>query len=81
MIEPFWLDVAVGMTVAIILAWVVLIVALAILRPPAGLLREAVRILPDVLRVIRRLAADQTLPSGVRTRLWLLLTYLRCRSI
>lgn len=76
MIEPFWLDVAVGMTVAIILAWVVLIVALAILRPPAGLLREAVRILPDVLRVIRRLAADQTLPSGVRTRLWLLLTYL-----
>src|SRR6476469_5773728 len=64
------------MTVAIILAWVVLIVALAILRPPAGLLREAVRILPDVLRVIRRLAADQTLPSGVRTRLWLLLTYL-----
>lgn len=81
MIEPFWLDVAVGMTVAIILAWVVLIVALAILRPPAGLLREAVRILPDVLRVIRRLAADQTLPSGVLTRLWLLLTYLRCRSI
>ena len=76
MIEPFWLDVAVGMTVAIILAWVVLIVALAILRPPAGLLREAVRILPDVLRVIRRLAADQTLPSGVRTRLWLLLSYL-----
>jgi len=75
-IEPFWLDVAVGMTVAIILAWVVLIVALAILRPPGGLLREAVRILPDVLRVIRRLAADQTLPSGVRTRLWLLLTYL-----
>ena len=34
------------------------------------------RILPDVLRLIRRLAADKTLPSGVRTRLWLLLAYL-----
>lgn len=27
-------------------------------RPRAGLLREAMRILPDALRLIRRLAAD-----------------------
>jgi uncharacterized membrane protein YkvA (DUF1232 family) len=72
----FWWDLAVGLAAALILTWVALIVALAILRPPSGLLREAVRILPDVLRLIRRLAADETLPSGVRTRLWLLLAYL-----
>jgi len=72
----FWWDVAVGVAAGLVLAWVALIVALAILRPPAGLLREAVRILPDVLRLIRRLAADKTLPSGVRTWLWLLLVYL-----
>jgi len=36
-IGPIWLDVAVGIIVAIILAWVFLIVALAIPRPPAGL--------------------------------------------
>jgi hypothetical protein len=72
----FWWDVAVGIAAALILAWVALIVVLAILRPPSGLLREAVRILPDVPRLIRRLAADKTLPSGVRTRLWLLLAYL-----
>ena len=76
MTGSFWWDVAVGIGAALILAWVALIVALAILRPPGGLLREAVRILPDVLRLIRRLAADKTLPSGVRTRLWLLLAYL-----
>jgi uncharacterized membrane protein YkvA (DUF1232 family) len=29
-----------------------------------------------VLRLVRRLAADRTLPSGVRVRLWLLLVYL-----
>ena len=29
-----------------------------------------------MLRLIRRLAADKTLPSGVRARLWLLLAYL-----
>jgi uncharacterized membrane protein YkvA (DUF1232 family) len=73
---PFWCDIAVGMATGLVLAWVALVVALAILRPPGGLLREALRILPDVLRLIRRLAADKTLPSGVRIRLWLLLTYL-----
>ena len=32
--------------------------------------------LPDVLRLLRRLAADKTLPRGVRIRLGLLLAYL-----
>jgi uncharacterized membrane protein YkvA (DUF1232 family) len=72
----FWCDIAIGMGAALILAWVVLVVALALLRPPGGLLREAMRILPDVLRLIRRLAADKTLPAGVRARLWLLMAYL-----
>jgi uncharacterized membrane protein YkvA (DUF1232 family) len=39
-------------------------------------LREALRLLPDVLRLIRRLAVDKTLPHGVRIRLALLLAYL-----
>ena len=40
-----------------------------IVHPPNGLLREAVRILPDTLRLIRGLAADPTLPRAVRIRL------------
>jgi len=38
--------------------------------------REALRLLPDLLRLVRRLAADRSLPRGVRIRLWLLLAYL-----
>jgi uncharacterized membrane protein YkvA (DUF1232 family) len=53
-----------------------LVIALVIVRPRGGLLREALRILPDALRLIRRLAADNTLPRGVRVRLALLLVYL-----
>mgnify|MGYP001250905576 FL=1 len=34
------------------------------------------RILPDTLRLVRRLAADPTLPRGVRIRLALLVAYL-----
>ena len=38
--------------------------------------REALRLLPDVLRLLPRLAADRSLPRGVRVRLALLLAYL-----
>lgn len=39
-------------------------------------LRDALRLLPDLLRLLRRLAADRTLPRAVRVRLLLLVGYL-----
>lgn len=38
--------------------------------------REALRLLPDLLRLVRRLAADPTLPRSIRWRLLGLLGYL-----
>ena len=76
MTGSFWWDLAIGLAAALALAWVALVIALVVARPRGGLLREAMRILPDVLRLIRRLAADRTLPRGVRVRLALLLAYL-----
>jgi uncharacterized membrane protein YkvA (DUF1232 family) len=72
----FWSDLVVSLTGALLLAWLALVVVLMIVRPRSGLLREAVRVLPDVLRLVRRLAADKTLSRGVRIRLALLLAYL-----
>lgn len=72
----FWWDLIIGVAVALVLSWLALVIALIVVRPRAGLLREAIRILPDVLRLIRRLAADRSLPRGVRIRLALLLAYL-----
>ncbi|MGH7283360.1 MAG: DUF1232 domain-containing protein [Polyangiaceae bacterium] len=46
------------------------------LRPKGLALRDAVRILPDTLRLVRRLAADATLPRAIRVRLAFLLFYL-----
>jgi len=37
---------------------------------------ESLRLLPDLVRLLRRLAADPTLPRGVRIRLGLLVVYL-----
>jgi uncharacterized membrane protein YkvA (DUF1232 family) len=41
--------------------------------PPCS---ESLRLLPDLIGLIRRLAADPSVPRGVRIRLWLLLAYL-----
>lgn len=71
-----WLDALISVVAALILIWLALVVTLMIVRPRGGLLREALRLLPDVLRLLRRLAADRTLPRGVRIRLALLLAYL-----
>ena len=71
-----WWDLAIAVGSALVVAWAALVIALVIVRPRGGLLREALRILPDALRLIRRLAADNTLPRGVRVRLAVLLVYL-----
>jgi uncharacterized membrane protein YkvA (DUF1232 family) len=76
MTGSFWWDVGIGVAATLLLAGVALLLALLVARPKGGLLREAVRVLPDVLRLIHRLAADPTQPRGVRIRLGLLLAYL-----
>ena len=53
-----------------------LLLALWVVRPDEVRLREILRVLPDVIRLLRRLAADSTLPRGIRVRLVLLLAYL-----
>ena len=73
---PWWAQTLLSLAAALLIAWLALIVALLIAKPDKGLLREALRLLPDVLRLIRRLAADPDLPRGVRIRLGALLVYL-----
>ncbi|GLX49242.1 hypothetical protein Shyhy01_21920 [Streptomyces hygroscopicus subsp. hygroscopicus] len=52
-----------------------ILAAPALARPRGDLLTEAIRLLPDLLRPLPRLARDRALPQGA-VRLWLLLGYL-----
>jgi uncharacterized membrane protein YkvA (DUF1232 family) len=65
-----------GVVAGLLLAWLLLLVVLATTRPRGNLLTETIRLLPDLLRLVTRLARDPQLPRGVRVRLWLLLGYL-----
>jgi uncharacterized membrane protein YkvA (DUF1232 family) len=71
-----WRDLVIGLATAVIVAWLVLILALLTVRPRGSLLSEGLRILPDLIRLLTRLAADSTLPRGVRVRIALLMGYL-----
>ena len=68
--------IAIGVGVALVASWLLLIVGLLIVRPKGPLLREAIRLLPDLLRLLTRLARDRDLPRAVRVRLGLLMAYL-----
>ena len=59
----------------LLLLWLVLLVLLWLRRPDDLTVREALRLLPDVLRLVRRLATGRNLPVSVRLRLWLLVGY------
>jgi uncharacterized membrane protein YkvA (DUF1232 family) len=65
-----------GIAGGLLLLWLVLAAFLAVARPKGSALSQTLRLLPDLLRLVARLAHDSDLPRGVRVRLWLLLGYL-----
>ncbi|MFC8740419.1 YkvA family protein [Streptomyces sp. NPDC057144] len=71
----YW-DILIAIGAGLLATWLALMIALLLVRPKGALLTEAVRLLPDLVRLLRRLAADKTLPRGVRIRLGALMVYL-----
>jgi uncharacterized membrane protein YkvA (DUF1232 family) len=61
--------------VSLVVLWIAFVGVLLIFRPRTDL-RDAVRILPDLLLMLGAIAQDRSLPWSVRARLWLVLFYL-----
>jgi uncharacterized membrane protein YkvA (DUF1232 family) len=61
---------------ALMIVWVTIVAMLFLTRPSSASLAQAIRLLPALIRLLRRLAGDRSLPRGVRVYLWLLLIYL-----
>lgn len=74
--QEHWWTIALGIVGGLVLLWGALIAALWLGRPDDLTVKDALRLLPDLVRLLKRLAADKTLPRGIRVRLWLLLAYL-----
>lgn len=61
---------------AIIALWLALVLFVWLVRPDNTSLSDAARLLPDTLRLVRRLSADHAIPRATRGWLWALLIYL-----
>lgn len=74
-----WWEILLSVLGGLILVYAVLLVLLAVharRHPETVGLKEALRLLPDLLVLLRRLIADPATPGGVRLRLVGLLVYL-----
>lgn len=59
----------------LVVTWLTLIVVLAIAQPDSRSVSELARLVPDTIKLVRRLASDRSI-CGVRLRLAFLLAYL-----
>ena len=73
--DNLW-SILLGVAVALLVTWLALVVALLVARPRGNVVTESLRLMPDLLRLVARLARDHSLPRGIRVRLGLLLAYL-----
>jgi len=74
-----WWEILLGVLGGLLLLWLVLLGFLLVAsrnQPDRTTLRDALRLVPDVIRLLRRLVGDPAVPR--RTRMWLvaLLVYL-----
>lgn len=76
---PGWLSTVLGVLVGILVLWLGLLLLLWFQQRRLGRAvdwRQYLRLVPDVVRLLRRLAADATVPRGTRWALGGLLAYL-----
>lgn len=72
-------QVAAGVVAGLLLVWLALVATLYVIgrrEDDPTRLTDVLRLIPDVVRLLRRLSADPTVPRGVRLRLVLLVGYL-----
>jgi uncharacterized membrane protein YkvA (DUF1232 family) len=60
----------------LIVGWLAFVAWLAVAHRKDVPVRDAARLVPDALRLIRRLAADRTISRSARLPVWLLIAYL-----
>jgi uncharacterized membrane protein YkvA (DUF1232 family) len=66
MMDPMDLGWIAGVAVGLVAAWLLLLVVFWLLRPRDVPVREVVRVIPDVLRLLRALVIDGTVPLDAR---------------
>ncbi len=73
---PRWAELLLGLFSAGLILWVALVITLVATSRRRATPTDVLRLLPDLARLIARLARDRSIPRATRLRLWALLAYL-----
>ncbi len=71
-----WWLVPVGAVAALAVVWLLLGIALWVAKPDDVGIQDMLRLLPDVLRLLKRLAGDPLLPRRIRVALVALIAFI-----
>ncbi|AKK29569.1 YkvA family protein [Mycobacterium sp. EPa45] len=71
-----WWLILVSLAATLVLVWLALAITLWLIKPDDVGVADLLRLLPDTLRLLKRLAADSQLPRRIRIALALLLAFL-----
>ena len=71
-----WWLVPVGVIGALAVVWLILGITLWVAKPDDVGIQDMLRLLPDVLRLLKRLATDPRLPRRIRVALIVLLAFI-----
>jgi uncharacterized membrane protein YkvA (DUF1232 family) len=74
-VSSLWWSIPVGILSALVVIWLLLAAALWVAKPSELHIGDAVRLLPDLLGLLKNLATDPNMARGVRVRLVLLLAF------
>jgi uncharacterized membrane protein YkvA (DUF1232 family) len=69
-------DIVIAVVGGLLLLWVALVLVLWVTKPDDASITDALRLLPDVVRLVSRLARAPEVPRRVRVALFVLLAYL-----
>ena len=70
------MKILISILISLAFIWLALVAVLLIAKPETQTIKGALRILPDILRLIHSLSKDKKLPLSSRLRIWGLIGYL-----
>jgi uncharacterized membrane protein YkvA (DUF1232 family) len=74
-VVSLWWSIPVGILTVLTVVWLLLAAALWVAKPNELQIRDAMRMLPDLVRLLKNLATDADTARSVRIRLVLLLAF------
>lgn len=64
-----------GILIALAVIWLILAITLWVVKPDTVRMQDSLRLLPDLLRLLKRLAVDPQMPRRIRIALFLLIAF------